>query len=85
MDSACGAMGSHETMQQGKRAKDAKDCVLKCVAAGGSFVLYDAATRTAYKLDDEVASRKFAGQKVKVTGTADIAAKTLHVVRIDAA
>jgi len=85
MDSTCAAMGSHQTMEEGEGTKNSKDCVLKCAANGGQLVLYDASTRTTYKLDDQAKPRDFAGQKVKVTGTADIATKTIHVQRIEGA
>ncbi len=52
---------------------------------GGKFVLYSAATKTTYQLDDQEKPRDFAGQKVKVTGNYDEASKTIHVESIEAA
>jgi hypothetical protein len=52
---------------------------------GGKFVLYDAATKATYMLDDQEKPKEFAGQKVKVTGTYDKATKTIHVESIEAA
>jgi hypothetical protein len=83
MDSTCAAMATHETMAQGEGAKNARDCTLKCVAGGGKFVLYDGATRIAYQLDDQAKPKEFAGRRVKVTGTADVATKTIHVQSIE--
>jgi hypothetical protein len=83
MDSQCAAMGSHDQMMKPEGAKDAKECTLKCVQGGGKFVLYDSANKTAYQLDDQEKPKQFAGQKVKVTGTADAASKTIHVESIE--
>ena len=85
MDSACAAMGSHEMMMKQAGAKDAKECTLKCVAGGSKFVLYDAATKTTYQLDDQTKPKDFAGQKAKVTGTLDSATNTIHVQSIESA
>jgi hypothetical protein len=86
MDAACAAMGSHEAMEQAEGgAKNGRDCTLKCVAGGSKFVLYDAATRTVYQLDDQTKPKNFAGQKVKLTGTLDIATKMIHVQGIEGA
>jgi len=82
MDSACAAMGSHHQMMKQEGAKDAKDCTLKCMAAGSKLVLYDAANKTTYELEDQTVAKSFAGQKVKVTGTYDSNTRTLHVQEI---
>ena len=50
---------------------------------GGKFVLYDAAKKATYMLDDQEKPNDFAGQKVKVTGTYDKATKTIHVEKIE--
>jgi len=85
MDSQCAAMGSHQAMMKAEGAKDAKDCTLKCVQSGGKFVLFDSTNKTAYQLDDQSKAKEFAGQKVKVTASADAASKTIHVENIEAA
>jgi hypothetical protein len=84
MDSACAQMGSHDAMETGHDAKAAKNCTLTCVKAGAKFVLYDKATKTIYKLDDQQKPMQFAGEKVKVTGTLDKATNTIHVTDIKA-
>jgi hypothetical protein len=85
MDSACASMGSHEGMMKGNAAmKDAKDCTLACVKGGAQFVLYDSANKMVYKLDDQTKPTKFAGGKVKVSGTLDKATNTIHVASITA-
>ena len=61
-DDMCGK--SHEKMRMGQDP----NCVTACVKAHGSkFALYDGTT--AYKLSDQESPAKFAGRKVKVTGT----------------
>ena len=83
MDSQCASMGSHEKMMKmHEDIKTAKDCTLGCVKMGGKFVLYDAATKKTYKLDDQQKPVPFAGEKVKVTGTYDEATGIIHVVKI---
>jgi len=48
----------------------------------GKFVLYDAATKTAYKLDDQETAGEYIAEKVEVTGTLDSATKTIKVTGI---
>jgi uncharacterized protein DUF5818 len=85
MDSQCAAMGSHSPAgYQMTKTDNAKDCTLACVKMGGKFVLYDAAKKTTYQLDDQEKPKEVAGQKVKVTGTYDKASKTIHVSTIEA-
>ena len=62
-----------------------KDCTLACAKTGGKFVLYDAAKKATYELDDQAKPRDFAGQKVKVIGTYESSTKTIHVEKIEAA
>jgi hypothetical protein len=85
MDSQCSAMGSHDMMLKKGGVKDAKECTQACVKMGGKYVLYDAAKKTVYQLDDQKKPEQFAGEKVKVTGTLDTATKTIHVSDIQAA
>ncbi len=85
MDSACAKQGSHEAMEKMENlGNDAKACTLKCVQMGSKFVLYDAAKKATYELDDQTKPKEFAGQKVKVTGTYDKPTKTIHVENIEA-
>ncbi len=84
-DSSCALMGSHDGMIKGNASvKDAKTCTLACVKAGAKFVLYDAASKKVYKLDDQQKPVQFAGEKVKVAGTLDKATSTIHVTDIKA-
>jgi len=52
---------------------------------GEKYVLFDAAKKTTYELDDQEKPVDFAGQKVKVKGSYDKATKTIHVTSIEAA
>jgi hypothetical protein len=76
-DSMCGK--DHSMMHLTPDSK----CVTECVKAGAKYALYDG--KTVYVLSDQKAPEKFAGQKVKVTGTFDEAAKVLKVSSITAA
>jgi hypothetical protein len=73
--------GDHSRMQMGPT--DA-ECTRACVAAhGAAFVLFDGTN--VYKLSDQKTPDKFAGQKVRVTGTVDAKTKTIRVESISAA
>jgi hypothetical protein len=82
MDSACAAAGSHAAMQKAHPEFTAKDCTLGCIKMGATFVLYDASTKTVYKLSDQKKPEGFAGAKVEVSGTLDKATKTIKVTDI---
>ncbi len=86
IDSQCAAMGTHDPAgYKMTHTNTPKDCTLACVTMGGKFVLYDAAKKATYQLDDQEKPKEFAGQKVKVTGTFDKATKTIHVEKIEVA
>jgi hypothetical protein len=93
MDSQCAKEASHAMMlkKEGMGDKDPNDpmakkmCAVNCVKHGGQYVLYDAARKSVYQLDDQTKPEQFAGAKVKVTGTLDKTTKTIHVTNIDAA
>lgn len=92
MDSQCAKNGSHDAMLKkegmGKMIGDPKAemmCTKNCVKMGSKYVLYNSATKATYQLDDQTKPADFAGAKVKVTGTLDKAAKTIHVTEIQAA
>jgi Protein of unknown function (DUF5818) len=79
-DSEC-STGNHAQMRMG--STDA-ECTRACVSAhGASFVLYDG--KAVYALTDQQTPDKFAGQKVRVTGTLDAKTKTIQVQSITAA
>lgn len=84
MDSPCAAMGTHDRMMKGVDAKDAKECSRNCVRLRGKYVLYDAATKATYQIDDQKRADTLAGQKVTVKGTYDAATKSIHVASIEA-
>jgi hypothetical protein len=92
MDSQCAKNGSHAMMlaKEGMAGKEndpmAKTmCTNNCVKMGGKYVLFDAAKKTTYELDDQQKPVDFAGKTVKVKGTLDKATKTIHVTSIQAA
>ena len=79
-DSEC-STGNHSQMRMG--SNDA-ECTRACVSAhGASFVLYTG--KEVYALTDQQTPDKFAGQKVRVTGTLDAKTKTIQVKSITAA
>jgi hypothetical protein len=68
--------------------KDKTSCMLyfaHFVKPGSKYVLYDAATKATYKLDDQDLVQPYVGAKeVQITGTLDSASKTIHVKEIKA-
>ena len=82
MDKQCANMGSHDVMMKQHGAKDARQCTTGCVRMGGNYVLFNAADKTIYQLDDQTKPAKFAGQKVTVKGTLRKDHKTIHVADI---
>src|SRR5690242_3444279 len=85
MDNQCAKVGSHEAMMKKAGLTSKADCAKACVKMGGKYVLYHAATKTIYELDDQSKLEEFAGKDVKVTGELDKATKTIHVTGIKAA
>jgi type 1 fimbria pilin len=78
MDSQCALQGgSHDNMIRVGQSE--KDCTLSCLKIGGSLVMYDAKTKTTYKLDNQKLAVKFAGEKVKINGDLNEATKTIKV------
>ena len=90
MDSQCAMNGSHAEMlkKEGMGDKDPNDpmakkmCTDNCVKKGGKYVLYNAASKKVYQLDDQTKPEQFAGRNVKVSGTVDKAGETIHVTNI---
>jgi hypothetical protein len=73
-DSECGTAG-HARMRMGPT--DA-ECTYACIQAhGASYVLL--VGKTVYNLSDQKLPEKFAGARVKVTGTLDATTKTIAV------
>lgn len=50
---------------------------------GDRYVLRDDANQTLFNLDDQTSAGKFAGRKVKVTGTLDAVNNTIHIQTIE--
>ena len=46
------------------------------------YVLYDAATKTTYQLDDQNWVQPYVGETVQVTGTLNPATKTIHITGV---
>lgn len=79
-DHMCGKDG-HVTMRMGPT--DA-ECAIACVSAHGApYVL--AVGKNVYALSDQQTPERFAGQKVRVTGTLDAKTQTIQVKSIAAA
>ena len=76
-------------MQTPMKATDGINDKLSCalywahfVQPNTPFVLYDAATKTVYHLDDQNLVLPYVAEKVEVTGTLDPATKTIKVTGI---
>jgi hypothetical protein len=84
MDTQCATEGSHDAMMAKNHAKNAQECALIC-AKNGSFVLFDSGSSTVYQFDDQEKPMRFAGQRVRVTGTYDEPSKTITIQSIQTA
>lgn len=75
---------SHQEMLKSKSmGGDSSSCAQYCVRyLGGSFVL--SSKKDVYRLDDQGSVEKFAGKRVKISGTLDGKTKTIHVSKIEA-
>ena len=74
---------SHDWMEKKvEGAGDDKSCTLRCVKEmGGKYVLVT--KKDVYRLNNQTLPEKFAGAKVKVTGTLDAKTNTLDVIKIE--
>ena len=74
---------THESMTtKGVFGRDSKSCTLHCAKEmGGVFVLVT--KKDVYRLDDQTLSERFAGKKVRVSGTLDAKGETLHVLKME--
>ena len=72
-------------MKAAEGIKDKTACVLywaHSVQPNSKYVLYDAATKTTYQLDDQTMVQPYVGEKVEVTGSLNAATKTIKVTGI---
>ena len=75
---------SHQEMLKSKSmGGNSGSCAQYCVRyLGGSFVL--SSKKDVYRLDDQSNLEKFAGKRVKISGTLDVKTKTIHVSKVEA-
>jgi hypothetical protein len=79
-DNMCAKAG-HSQMRMGPTDGE---CTIACISAhGATYVLYDG--KNVYTLSDQQTPEKFAGKRVRVTGTLDAKAKAIQVDSITAA
>lgn len=85
MDSLCAKNGSHDKMMDEMKSmgREKQSCTQKCVQLGAKYVLFDAAKKTVYGLDDQDKAESFAGQKVRVKGTLEKKKIKVHSIEPD--
>jgi hypothetical protein len=78
-DSQCGL---EHPMNMG----DGKTCTLKCIEAGGKFILADREHKVIYEIDkaSQEKVREFAGQQVKVSGNVNAKTRSIKITKIEA-
>ena len=84
-DSVNAQRNSREQMMKENGLTTPLQCTLFAVhymTPPAKYVLYDAATKKIYQLDDQDRVQPYAAEKVKVTGTYDEATHTIHVTDI---
>ena len=86
MDNDCAQMGSHDVTMKAEALATPELCTVYCLRfkkTPGKYVLYNAATKTIYQLDNQQEASFFEARHVKVTGTYDQDTKTIHVTDIE--
>jgi hypothetical protein len=86
MDNDCSEMGSHAMTMTSTALATPDLCTTYCLRfknTPGKLVLYNAAAKTIYQLDNQQEASFFKARKVKVTGTYAQATKTIHVMDIN--
>jgi hypothetical protein len=86
MDNDCAEMGSHAMTMTATALSTPDLCTTYCLRfknTPGKLVLYNAATKMIYQLDNQQEASFFKARKVKVIGTYDQATKTIHVTDIN--
>jgi hypothetical protein len=73
----CAQSGSRAAVP-GEDRRDAP-CTVACQDKGAMYVLYDAADKVTYQLDNQNLPRAFAAREVLVVGSLDKATSTIHV------
>ena len=72
---------SHQEMlkSKGLMGGTSAQCAMQCAKQmGGEFVL--SAGKEVYRLDNQSEAEKFAGQRVKISGSLEAKTKTIHMV-----
>jgi len=80
MDSQCAALGSHMATMKAQGFLTPTQCVLYCAHyrnPPGKYVLYDAATKTTYPLNDQERVAPYITEKVRIMGGYDAASHTV--------
>lgn len=74
---------SHQEMLKSKsHGNTPADCTIYCVEySGGRFVLVSG--KNVYRLDRDDLTKKFAAEKVKITGVLDAKSESIHVISVD--
>jgi hypothetical protein len=75
---------SHQEMlkSKGMMGGTSADCANRCdKQMGGEYVL--ASGKEVYRLDNQTEAEKFAGQRVRVSGTLDAKTKTIHMTKTE--
>jgi hypothetical protein len=82
-DSICAARGTHRKIEKSYHLPDTEQCILTCIERfGGRYVLYISRTGEMFELDNQQQTKRYAGQKVKVTGTYERSINTIHLQEI---
>lgn len=60
---------------------NSETCTKKCMALGAKYMLYDQEAHTAYSVENQDELARFAGQRVRITGT--VAGSRISVEKIN--
>lgn len=83
MDSICAPSGSHAATitKMPSMGSNSETCTKKCMALGAKYMLYDQESHTAYSVENQDELARFAGHKVRITGT--VAGSKISVEKIN--
>jgi hypothetical protein len=74
-----------DSMCAAKHAGSGSECAKKCIEGGSAPVFVDEAKKQVWTIDNPDAVKKFYGDHVTVTATADAEKKSVHIDSIEAA
>jgi hypothetical protein len=74
-----------QSAQPGGNSSKSTTIFGKIIKQSGTYVLVESSSKEHYSVDDQKAAKKYNGRAVFITGTMDLASKSIHVQTIEPA